>query len=96
MLDFFEGVVLYADQNDVDEDKIYNAFSDWVEYYWVAGQSATRLARDEKRGSDYCEKFEKTYKGIVIRQARETGKQEDALSPEDNRDFLTEEKSLTD
>jgi hypothetical protein len=29
---FFEKVGLYATQNDVDEDKIYNAFSDWIEY----------------------------------------------------------------
>jgi hypothetical protein len=40
--------------------------------------------------------FEKLYKKVVTRQAKETGKPEGALSPEDVRDFLTEEKSLTD
>ena len=48
VLDFFEKVGLYATQNNVDEDKIYNEFSDWLEYYWPAAQDPIKEAREEK------------------------------------------------
>jgi len=96
VLDLFEKVGLYANQRDVDEYKVYSAFSDLTEYYWIAGQSAIKVAREETRGRDYYVDFESLYKKVLARQAKETGKPEGAVSPEDIRGFLTEEKTLSD
>jgi hypothetical protein len=96
VLDFFEKVGLYANQKDVDEEKIYNAFSDWVENYWVASQTVIKEARAEKRGGDYYVEFEKLYKWVLAQQAKKTGKPAVPLTLEDIRDFLTDEKNLSD
>jgi hypothetical protein len=96
VLDFFEKVGLYAKQRHVDEYQIYSAFSDWIEYYWIASQDAIKETREEKRGADYYVDFESLYKKVLAREAKETGKPEGALTPQDIHDFLTQEKNLSE
>jgi hypothetical protein len=92
VLDFFETLSLYFEQDRIDEDSVYVNFSYWIEHYWAASKDAVYAMRKEETDDELYVGFE----DLSTKMAAHSGRQSDSspLSKERIERFLKDEVAL--
>jgi hypothetical protein len=96
VLDFYETLALYSDQDRIDDDSVYTNFAHSIENYWAAARD--RVLAMRKRDDD--EEFYAGFEELSLKMTR-TGANHRKVPPERLRptnvrvkQFLEEEASL--
>jgi hypothetical protein len=97
VLDFFEKVGMYLQQNRIDEDTVYESFATEIEHYWLAHDSYVKRVRAESHDNTIYDRFESLYLRMLSHDAKERHESPDQVRPttQDITVFLGYEKNLT-
>ena len=88
VLDFLDQVAMHVQRGDVRDEDVYQAFSYWLERWWLAMHEDVKNWRSQQGSQDYYEYLERLY-----RHMRDVD-HSPAPSREEIQRFLGEEEAL--
>jgi hypothetical protein len=97
VVEFFEKVGMYLQQNRIDEDTVYQTFSYEILRYWLAHDLYVKRVRAESHDETIYDRFEALYLRMLSHDAQERHLSLDQARPSQQtvRDFLGDEKDLS-
>lgn len=98
VFDFFEKVSLYQDTERVDDDTLYDAFSNSAVRYWLASREIVKGFRKEEGDDAYYAGFEELSDWMLEHEAEDRGKKVAEIIPSASEveSFLHDEAALVD
>jgi hypothetical protein len=98
VMDFFEKVSSYYDDGRVDHETAYEAFSYYVERYWVATKSTMAGFRKQEGDDTFYTGFDELYDRMVRQDAADRHKKRADAEPNGQQiaNFLKDEATLAD
>jgi len=98
VLDFFEKLSSYYDDGRIDDETAYEAYSYYVERYWVATKSTVVDFRKQEHDDTFYTGFDELYNRILTQDAADRHKNRADAVPSEKQiaDFLQDESTLAD